>query len=423
MIGAERAGTGRAPDVGGAQANRDVGWTIAAVGLLCSALSSPGQSFAIGFYLDPLMEASGLSRVGISALYSAATLLAALALPALGALADRTAAHRFLAVVLALLAGAMLLLAATNGPVVLAIAFFSLRLLGQGAVGLGTVTLIARRYDRRLARAFALTALGYAAGELVFPGAIVGLIQTVGWRGSLVVMAACYLLLFVPFVNTVGAAGSGRHPRGAAPSLTDVSPDPASYSLRAAARRPVFWGLLAVVALPPLVMTAVLFHQVALLASVGGGLASASTAMMAFAVGGIAGTFPGTLVLERMPPRAGIALGMTLMGAAFATLYFAGAGGAGHIAYGLLLGLAAGVVKVAGTYVWPVYFGTGHVGAIKGTVNAVRNGATALGPPIAALIAGPGEAFDGVLLPFAAASLVAGAVTLVLRPPGPAERS
>jgi hypothetical protein len=405
----------------GAHSARDVGWTIAAVGLLCSALSSPGQSFALGFYLDPLMAASGTSRIAISTLYSAATLLAALTLPLLGALADRTAAHRFLAAVVALMAAAMVLLAATRGVLVLAIAFFALRLLGQGAIGLGTVTLVVRRYDRRLARAFAFTALGYAVGELLFPGIIVGLFGWVGWRGSLLVLAAVYLVVFTPLVYVFGGAGAGRRQRGGEqePHPAPLPGAPTSYTLRESARTPVFWALVTVVALPPLVMTAVLFHQVALFTVVGGGLAAASVAMMAFAIGGILGTYPGGVMLERMPPRVGIALGLGVMAAAFAFLHLFGGVSGGPAVYGALLGLAAGIIKVAGTYVWPIYFGTASVGAIKGTVNAIRNGSTALGPPLAAVMAGPAAAFDRVLLPFAIASIIAAAATLWMRAPAP----
>jgi hypothetical protein len=407
---------------GPSRGGQDIGWSIAILGLCCAALSSPGQSFAIGFYLEPLMDAAGVSRVAISTIYSGATLLAAVSLPFLGALADRTAAHHFLAAALALMAAAMALLAATHGVLVLAAAFFCLRLLGQGAISLGTVTLVARRYDRRLPRAFALTALGYAVGELLYPGVIVALFDAVGWRGSLLVFAALYLLVFAPAVYHFGTAGAGRRPRGgereAADAIIRHAARP-SHTLAAAARTPVFWALLAVVALPPLVMTAVLFHQVALFTAVGGGQAEAAMHMMAFALGGIAGTWPGAMLLERIPPRVGIAAGMTAMTVAFAFLHAAGAAAAAPLLYGGALGLAAGILKVAGTYIWPVYFGIAAVGAIKGTVNAVRNGATALGPPIAALIAGPAADFHRVLLPFAAAGAVAAAAVLLMGPPPP----
>lgn len=64
------------------------GWSMVGLGLLCAALSGPGQSYALTFYLEPLMEAVEISRLEISTLYSVATLAAALAaalaLPATG---------------------------------------------------------------------------------------------------------------------------------------------------------------------------------------------------------------------------------------------------------------------------------------------------------------------------------------------------
>jgi len=55
-------------------------WTVAGLGLLCTALSSPGQSFALSLYLDPLMADAGISRLAISTIYSGATLAAAVTL-------------------------------------------------------------------------------------------------------------------------------------------------------------------------------------------------------------------------------------------------------------------------------------------------------------------------------------------------------
>ena len=69
---------------------RFYGWTIVAISFLASALSSPGQSFAISLYIDVLIESLQISRLEVSSLYGAMTLLAAFCLPYVGSLADRT---------------------------------------------------------------------------------------------------------------------------------------------------------------------------------------------------------------------------------------------------------------------------------------------------------------------------------------------
>lgn len=87
------------------------------------------------------------------------------------------------------------------------------------------------------------------------------------------------------------------------------------------------------------------------------------------------------------------------------------------MAYGALLGASAGGLKIAGALVWPAYYGPRHVGAIKGAVTTIRNAATAAGPPLAALLAGPGDHFERGLLPFAAAAFIAAGIVLLLVPP------
>lgn len=251
------------------------GWIAAGIGLLCAALSSPGQSFALSFYLEPLMAEVDLTRLEISTLYSVATLAAAFALPFVGARSDRTTGGRYLGTVLLLMAGAMLLLSATTTIWMLAAAFFALRLLGQGAIGIGTLTFTVRWFDRYRGRAFALVALGYAIGEVSFPAGILALFDLVGWRGSLVVLAGAYVLLFAPLVYRAGRDPRSEElerERGAGGAEAPA----ASHRLRSALRTPVFYGMALVQTVSPLLITALIFHQVGLFESQGRGAGSAA---------------------------------------------------------------------------------------------------------------------------------------------------
>lgn len=394
--------------------------------MLCAALSAPGQSFGLAFYLDPLMAATELSRLEISGLYSGATLAAAAFLPLLGRWADGAEGGRFLGLVILGMAGSMALLASTGGVVTLVVALLLLRMLGQGAVGLGTLTLVVRWFERRRARALALVALGYALGEMVFPGVIVGLSEAVGWRGSLLVLSGAYGLLFAPLLLRLGRDPRPGERRRESLAVCEAvgeegGPDrsPASRSLRQALRTPVFWGLTIAVSIPPLVMTAVFLHHVALLGALGWGGGAAAQAMVAVAVGGIAGTWAGGMILERVAPRFGVAGALAMLGLALGTLLVLEPTAWTLHLYGSLLGLSAGLLKVAASIVWPAYYGIDSVGSIKGTVSTLRNAATAAGPPLAAGLAGPGEAFGRVLLPFALLCAGGAAAAVLLRPPAP----
>ncbi|MQA89803.1 MAG: MFS transporter [Gemmatimonas sp.] len=224
------------------------GWVVVGVAFLCSALTSPGQSFAIALYLDELMGDLDISRVEISSIYAIATLIAAGFLPSVGALADRISARLFLGGTIFLLGLAMIGFSRVDTTLGLAVAFVAVRLLGQGAIGLGTLTTVVRWFSRYRGRALAIASLGFALGELAFPSAIYALIESVGWRSSLAFFGAVYLLLASPLVAW---ALRGRHPGetvdGFAASgvveknqrFDDRRPDP-EYSLQETLRLPAF---------------------------------------------------------------------------------------------------------------------------------------------------------------------------------------
>lgn len=390
----------------------------------CSALSSPGQSFVISLYLDHLMADIGISRVEISTLYAVATLGAAACLPFVGGWSDRVSERRFLSMVLALLGVGLLLLATSRSVLALGFAFFAVRLLGQGAIGLGTLTITVRWFYRYRGRALAVVSLGYAFGEMVFPGLIHLLIRWMGWRGSLALLAGVYLLLLAPMVATVlRKRDSATEPMdgetqrrfsGESHGSQWVEP---SYSLPETLRLPAFWSLLACLAIPPLVMTAVIFHQVALFAGNGWDAALVPPAFMAYAVAGIFGTYATGLALERIPSRFGVAASMALIVVAFGSTLLPVGAVAGALLYGGGLGLASGASAAVNSIVWPDYFGVEALGALKGVVNSIRNGATAVGPPLAAMLMEVSRSTGTVLLTFGVAAALAAVAATWIHPP------
>jgi hypothetical protein len=399
------------------------GWTVAGVGFLCCALSSPGQSFAISLYLEHLMADLGISRLHVSTLYAVATLLAAACLPFIGGVADRVSGRRFLAPVVALLGVTILFLGTVQSVAALGVAFFALRLLGQGAIGLGTLTVTVRWFRRYRGRSLAIVSLGYAFGELVFPGVIYALIGAAGWRGSLLVIGGVYVLLFTPLVGlllrerTAGETVDGEprppHARyGGAHEDGEVS-----LTLRETLRTGTFWGLLACVAVPPMVVTAVVIHQVAIFTDQGWGAGWVPPAFMAFALASVAMTYATGLALERIPSRFGITLAMSLAVLALSSVWLPLPAAGGALLYGGLLGLSSGAITASNSIVWPEYFGIDALGAIKGVVNGVRNGATAVGPPLAALLVTAEGSFGPALWVFAALSAAAGVAAMAMRPP------
>lgn len=420
------------------------GWVVVAVSAMCAMLSAPGQSFLLSLYVDSLIADLGLSRVAVASLYGACTLAAAACLPLVGHVADRVSSRAFLTTVVLLLAAGLGLLASAQNVTILALALFTLRLLGQGAIGLGTMTTTVRWFARHRSRALAIVALGYPVGEMVFPAIVVGLMAVWGWRGSLLAIAAAYAVLFAPLVARLmrqrksplepldGRLTLSRETEKArqtdagvrTPTLTtgefdlgELHSQTHSFAMRQAVRIPVFWGALLCGAAMPVVVTGVIFHQVALFQSVEWPAALVPVAFLAAALCGVGANLATAFVLERMPPHFGL-IGANLLGlAALAAMLSPLPPALGVIAYGALLGTAGGTASATNAVLWPGYFGTASLGAIKGVVSAVRNAATAMGPPlVAALISSADSAFAPLV---GVGSLLALAATgaVFLRPP------
>lgn len=404
---------------------RFYGWAIVGLCVLACALSSPGQSFAISLYIEEVIDSLGATRLEVSSLYGAMTLLAALFLPFVGRLADVTTGRRFLTWNLALLAVAIAFFGAAQNLVMLAVAFFLLRLLGQGAIGLGTLTVTVLWFRRYRGRALAVGSLGYAVGELVFPAIILGLIAWVGWRESLWLVAAFYLVVVVPLYWVLMRRRRDDEPLDGDQKVDDEgdadTPEygEVSFELSETLKMPVFWGLLVSVAVLPLVVTALIFHQLALFESLQWEAHWVPLSFMGFAIAGVITTYVTGIILERVPSRFGITAGMGVAVLAVAVAGWGGSSIGASLAYGALLGSASGILSAANSLIWPDYYGIEALGAIKGVVNGVRNGATALGPPLVAWLIGPDEIFSSALWVLAAMSLFAAVVALAMKPPEP----
>lgn len=395
------------------------GWRVLGASLLLAALSGPGQSYLLSLYIDHLVEGLSLSRLQISSVYGGATVLAALTLPWVGGLADRLSSRGFARGVLVLLGLAVFGLAQAQALWAVAIAFFALRLLGQGAISLGITTTVVRWFLRYRGRALALTSAGYALGEAVFPTVVVGLIGAFGWRGSLLAIGLAYLVFFAPVLGRIlrerneelepldggSAPGDGR----TAKLHTSIDWDP-----RHALRAPVFWILLAASCVSPFLLTGMIFHMPAIFRSVGWEASAAPRAFAAYAVAGLVCTYLTGLLMERIHSKIGLCMGLVALGLGVCTLFFPLGPTWGPWVFGAALGGSAGVAHGANGVLWPAYFGVRSLGALKGVVNAARNGSTAAAPPLAAWMAGPHESFFGFTLLCLGLALFFAAVSLTV---------
>jgi len=87
------------------------------------------------------------------------------------------------------------------------------------------------------------------------------------------------------------------------------------------------------------------------------------------------------------------------------------------IGFGLTLGAAGGSIRSLEAAAFPKYYGTAHLGAIRGFVVAVSVGSTAFGPFLFALVHEQTGSYTPALLGSALIPAAVALAALVTRPP------
>ncbi|WP_235494704.1 hypothetical protein [Geodermatophilus sp. Leaf369] len=248
------------------------------------------------------------------------------------------------------------------------------------------------------------------------------LVSTQGWRTAWLVEGLVVWAVVVPLA-LLGLrdrpADLGQVPDGRVDTDRPAPPPVEGRTLRQAARTPFFWVVLAGVAVSGMLATGVTFHQLDLLGE--RGLSSTEAAanflpqtaaglLSTLAVGALVDRFDGRrLAVACMLPLAGGLLWGTVVAPGWSALGF-----------GLTIGAAGGAIRTLEAGSFPRYFGTTHLGSIRGVVASVSVGSTAFGPVAFALVRDATGSYGPALLAGAVLpGLVAVAALLSPRPTEP----
>lgn len=306
-----------------------LGYDVAAVAALATALTAPGQTFVVSQLNTSLREAFGLSELLLNASYTVATVAAALPLVLTGRLTDRFGPRRTLAVVALLFGLGCLALSAAQGPVSLCLAFFCLRFFGQGSLSLVSQHAVAMWFHERLGRIHGVSQVAVFGLWTFAPPLTVALIAGVGWRGTYVVFALAIWLLVVPAAllfmrdrpDELGLALDGGAPKG---GVASTGPE---LTLREASRTQTYWILAALFVIGPLVGTGVLFDIQPLLGARGIDAAGAAWAVSAFSLATGVMALPAGWLTDRFRPAPLLTGGMLCtVGSAIGLVFVSEAG-------------------------------------------------------------------------------------------------
>jgi len=378
-------------------------------------MTAPGQTAGLSVFTDPLISELDISRTGISASYFFGTIIGASAQPFVGRALDRFGARLVTAVIGAVFAAVLLALSFVADIAGLTAGFVGVRMLGQGALSLAATTAVARAITQHRGLALGVTSAIGSAGISLAPVALERLISAVGiqaaWRWEALIVAA----VVIPVALLLPGRSRRMFPL-ADPSTAQILIQRESWGLGEAARTGMFWVIAISLAVSGMLSTGLAFHQIAILGERGLTPFEAAANFLPQTVTGIAATLLVGVFIDRVSPKVFVIFSMLTLAGSLLLLPVVAADWTA-VLYGLILGAAGGSLRGMEAAAYVRYYGTAHIGSIRGVATAIGLASTALGPIALSVGVDISGSFTSPAVAFSILPLVVAVVTVFVRPP------
>lgn len=395
------------------------GWRVLAWSTIALVLTAPGQTIGVSSFTDHMIADLGVDRSTLSLAYLIGTLIAATTMPAVGRWVDRRGVRHTMTWVGVAFAAAIAFTGMAQNIVMAGAAFVGLRMMGQGSLSLIGQTSISLWFEKRRGRAFAIATTVSTGLMSLTPLVFTALIAAVGWRLACWYTAAFIALTLIPigrFAMIDRPADVGQVPDG----LTGVAPEDfvpqKSLTVGQALRTSAFWSMTTIGALASALSTGLTFHNVSVMGEGGLTETQAAAVFLPITVGAVVSSF----VVGWLTDRVRAQVLVPFAAAAFAVAAVAATAvspGFSAVVYGLAIGVASGAVRALSTALFPKWYGTDHIGAIRGIGHTVGVAASAVGPLILSIGNDVGNSYDPVLIGFAVVAVVIAVVTAFVKDP------
>ncbi|WP_197444310.1 MFS transporter [Maioricimonas rarisocia] len=364
------------------------GWVMLPLAIMALIASSPGQTFGISIFNEPMRIGLGLSHSQIAAAYMLGTLLGAIPIAWIGAQMDRHGLRRTMLSVVTMFSVACVMTSFVQGWMTLVVVFCMLRMLGPGALAFLSGNTLSFWFEKRLGMVEGIRQLGIAAAIAIVPILNVWLLNSFGWRTSYILLGTgTWLLLFPTFLLLLK-----NRPEDVGQSL-DNHTDPETittaadqlrwgFTVSEVLRMPAFWIVTAGTGAFSLIHTAVFFSFVPIFEERGLTQEHAAAAMTMFAACLATMQLTSGTLSDRLPPRMLLTTGLLGLGLAMTVLNFASSPATALLA-GAAMGTSQGVYFGAAHPLWARYFGRLHLGKIRGTLMTINVASSSLGPVVA----------------------------------------
>jgi MFS family permease len=388
------------------------GWVIVAAGIVMTCFGI-GSMLSLGVFLQPMSEAMGWSRTGISLAALLNFLCMGVGSFVWGALSDRFGTR------VVVLSGGILLGAGLLGASQAA-TLGQFQLLFGVVVGVAAGSFYApmtatttRWFVEHRSLAVALVSAGLGLGSMTVAPLAGWIITHYDWRVAMLVIADLAWLLLIPAALLV------RNPPAVAPAaLAPGAVAAREFTVAEALRTPQF----AAIALTHFACCAAhsgpIFHMVTNVIDHGISAMTATTVLSAAGLASLSGRVICGLLADRLGAKRVLIVGLAIQAAAVG-LYLVTRELVGFYALALMFGLAYGGVMPLYAIVVREYFGARIMGATFGAVAFASTLGMALGPWLGGVLYDSFGSYAWLFIGSFGIGLGAVAIAFAFRPPAP----
>jgi sugar phosphate permease len=268
--------------------------------------------------------------------------------------------------------------------VMLTVAFFLLRALGQGALSLLSQNMLAMWFRQRLGTVSGIASVAVNLITAFIPVGVLAVIKQVGWRNAYLLAGAVVLALMLPlalliFVNRPEDVGQQVDGDNIDIEKTNDHIPETSLDLKQAMRTRAYWIMVAVMISWAGIITAIIFNLLPIFTAKGLTEEEAAFTFTLLLIISAVGQLIGGYLADRIPLQWLAFSGLTLYTAGVLSLGLAPDTWV-VLAYTTSVGLAQGFLNGLFSTIWPRYYGRKHLGKIRGSIWTVTVAGSSAGP-------------------------------------------
>lgn len=413
------------------------GWVMLGLAMLLAIASSPGQTFGVSIFIEPMRLELGLTHGQMGLAYALGTILGAGPILWIGHLVDRRGLRSIAIGVVIAFGISCIFMAVVQNWFQVVIAFTLLRMLGPGALSLISSNTLPFWFTRRLGTVEGYRQTAMAIAMATIPPFNLWLVYQFGWRIGYAMLGAgiAGVLSFflwrwfrsgphefgqladgvVPNTDS-GVEASSIVDEAVAPLVSRQTRQPSSMTVRETTRTPTFWIVLAGTSLFGMIQTGVFFCLTPIIEEMQLGEGITAAVLASFAVSLAVHQVIGGRLADRLDAKWLLASGMLVFTFGLSCLSTSQTSFSVVLA-GIGMGAAQGLYFAAAQPLWARYYGTKHLGKLRGVLMAANVATSSLGPFLVGSCFDYLGSFSPILLLFSFMPLLFSILSFRVRPP------